>query len=32
MKTNAGRAVAEERHRFMETFLLQFAKECRGEA
>lgn len=32
MKTKSGRAVAQERHQFMETFLVQFAKECNGDA
>lgn len=31
MKTNAGRRIAEERHRFMEQFLEQFYREWKGE-
>jgi len=32
MKTGAGRARAEERHAFMETFLQQMRNEIGGEA
>lgn len=32
MKTDAGRRLAEERHAFMEMFLVQFHKEINGEA
>lgn len=32
MKTKAGRATAEKRHKFMEAYLEQFHAEWRGEA
>lgn len=32
MNTQSGKALAEERHRFMETFLAQFYREWEGEA
>ncbi len=32
MKTNAGRALAEKRHAFMQTFLAQFFLECEGDS
>jgi len=31
MKTETGKKLAEERHRFMEIFLEEFYKECEGE-